>query len=155
YLEADGRTRRALIRLGFRYQSSAWDTDEQVRSTGELLEFPISDKAGDYNLFEEDKASEGEALKLLMAIHAERSLWARPMGVRRHPHDTARHAGVLRQFIEHVGRDPQNWGCFRDWLDEAGSRRADRRALWVDTKAVPYRAEDIVASAQLIGVTDL
>jgi peptidoglycan/xylan/chitin deacetylase (PgdA/CDA1 family) len=155
YLESNEQTRRALVRLGFRYQSSTWDSDDQVRSDGDLLELPITDRAGDYNLFELDKLGEADALKLLLALHAERSLSGRPMVILLHPHDIARHAGVLRRFIEHVGRDPGNWGCFRDWLNEAGLRRPDRRALWVDTKAVPYRAEDIVASAQLIGITDL
>ena len=155
YLEADEATRRALVRLGFRYQSSTWDSDDQVRSTGELLEFPITDQAADYNLFDLDKLGEAEVLKLLLAMHAERSLSGRPMVVLLHPHIIAQHAGVLRQFIEHVGREPGNWGCFRDWLDEAGLRRPGHRALWVDTKAIPYKAEDIVASAQLVGITDL
>ena len=68
YLEANEQTRQALVRQGFRYQSSTWDSDEQVRSSGELLELPIADRAGDYNLFEQDKVSDAEALKLLLAI---------------------------------------------------------------------------------------
>ncbi|HZW32106.1 MAG TPA: polysaccharide deacetylase family protein [Isosphaeraceae bacterium] len=155
YLEANATTRQALVRLGFRYQSSTWDSDDQVRSSSELLEFPITDQAGDYNLFELDKLGEAEVLKRLLALHAERSLSGRPMVVLLHPHTIAQHAGVLRQFIEHVGRQPERWGCFRDWLDEAGLRRPGRRALWVDTKAIPYEAQDIVASAQLVGITDL
>jgi peptidoglycan/xylan/chitin deacetylase (PgdA/CDA1 family) len=155
YLEANDLTRQALIRLGFRYQSSIWDSDEQSTSGAELLEFPISDQAGDYNLFELDKVSDADALKLLLAVYAERSLSGRPMVVLLHPHDIGKHAGVLRQFIEHVGRARQQWGCFRDWLGEAGLRQPGRRALWVDTKAIAYNAEDVIASAQLVGFTDL
>ncbi len=155
YLEANGLTRQALVRLGFRYQSSSWDDDEPGSGGAQLLEFPIANGAGDYNLFELDKASDADALKLLVSLYAERSVSGQPMVVLLHPHDIGKHAGVLRQFIEHVGRDRHHWGCFRDWLNEAEMRQAGRRALWVDTKALPYLAEDVVASAQLIGITDL
>jgi peptidoglycan/xylan/chitin deacetylase (PgdA/CDA1 family) len=155
YLEANEETREALVRLGFRYQSSTWDSDHEVRSTGDLLELPIADRAGDYNLFDLDKLGEADALKLLLALHDERSLSGRPLVILLHPHMIAKHAGVFRRFVEHVGRDPGRWGCFRDWLDETGRRRPGRRALWVDNKAIPYRPGDIVESAGLVGITDL
>jgi peptidoglycan/xylan/chitin deacetylase (PgdA/CDA1 family)/uncharacterized lipoprotein YddW (UPF0748 family) len=155
YLESNELTRQALVRLGFRYQSSTWDDDERVPGGAELLEFPIANGAGDFNLFELDKVSEADALKLLLSLYAERSVSGQNMVVLLHPHDIGKHAGVLRQFIEHVGSNRQRWGCFRDWLRETETRQAGRRALWVDTKAIPYSAEDVVASAQLVGVTDL
>jgi peptidoglycan/xylan/chitin deacetylase (PgdA/CDA1 family)/uncharacterized lipoprotein YddW (UPF0748 family) len=156
YLEANEETRKALVRLGFRYQSSVWDEiDEDVRSTGDLLELPITPGAGDYNLFDVARKSDDEALRFLLASYAERTLSGRPMVILLHPHMIARHAGVLQRFIEHVGRDPSRWGCFRDWLNETGARRAERRALWVDVAATSYEPEEIVESARRLGITDL
>jgi peptidoglycan/xylan/chitin deacetylase (PgdA/CDA1 family)/uncharacterized lipoprotein YddW (UPF0748 family) len=156
YLEANDATREALVRLGFRYQSSAWEElHAAFRSTADLLELPITPYAGDYNLFELGKQSDDEVLRSLLALYAERTLSGRPMVVLLHPHTMAEHAAVLHRFIEHVGREPARWGCFRDWLNETAAQRPERRALWIDTRAAPYEPEEIIEGVRRLGITDL
>lgn len=149
-------TREALIQLGFRYHSSAWEINaEKVRTTPDLLDLPISGNAADFNLFDFAKMSDADVLRYLYSLYAERSLSGRPLVILLHPHVMAAHADVFHQFVSRVGVDPQNWGCFRDWLQEIAARRPERRGLWVDTKAIPHGATEIVEGAQGIGITDL
>lgn len=156
YLLSNDDTRQALTELGFRYHSSVWEVNaDKVQSTADLLDFPVTGNAADYNLFDFSKMNDADALRYLCSLYAERSLSGRPMVVLLHPHVMAAHADVFHQFVAHVGNDPQNWGCFRDWLQETGARRPERRGLWVDTKAIPYEATEIVEGAQEIGITDL
>jgi len=156
YLLSNEDTRSALVELGFRYDSTHWEQNyDKIQTSAELLDLPVAGHASDHNLFSELKLSEADVLRYLYSLYAERSLSGRPLVILLHPHLIAEHSGVLQQFIEHVGPELEHWGCFRDWLNEMGSRRPERRALWVDTKAIPYEASEIVEAARGIGITDL
>jgi peptidoglycan/xylan/chitin deacetylase (PgdA/CDA1 family) len=156
YLLSNDDTREVLVQLGFRYDSTHWEEDyDKIRTSADLLDLPIAGHASDHNLFVDLKLSEADVLRYLYSLYAQRSLSGRPMVILLHPHVMAAHAGVLRQFIEHVGTEREHWSCFRDWLDEMGARRPQRRALWIDTKAIPYEASEIVEGAKGIGITDL
>ena len=105
---------------GVPLQSSAWDSDEQARSTGELPESPIAGAGRPTTTSSKETSQRRRGPEVADQIHAERSLLLVTPWWSCDPHDIARHAGVLRQFIEDVGRVPKDWGCFRDWLAEAG-----------------------------------
>jgi peptidoglycan/xylan/chitin deacetylase (PgdA/CDA1 family) len=156
YLMSNEDTREALVQLGFRYHSTHWEESyDKIQTSAELLDLPIAGHASDHNLFVVLKLSEADVLRYLYSLYAERSLSGRPLVILLHPHVIGAHAGVLRQFIEHVGSEREHWGCLRGWLDEMAARRPQRRALWVDTKAIPYEASEIVEGAKGIGITDL
>jgi peptidoglycan/xylan/chitin deacetylase (PgdA/CDA1 family) len=122
YLESNDETREALVQLGFRYQSSAWEINHRDRSDASLLEFPIADGlyknrvtlAGDYNLFDGDHLSNEDALTFLLKLYNEHRLSGRPLVILLHPHLAAAHAVVIKKFIERVKRAGASWTCFRD-----------------------------------------
>jgi peptidoglycan/xylan/chitin deacetylase (PgdA/CDA1 family) len=156
YLLSNDDTREVLVQLGFRYHSTHWEEEyDKIATSAELLDLPVAGHASDHNLFVERKLGESDVLRYLYSLYAERSLSGRPLVILLHPHVIAAHADMLRQFIEHVGTEREHWGCLRDWLDETSARRPQRRALWVDTRAIPYEAREIVAGAKGIGITDL
>ena len=132
-------TREALVQLGFRYQSSAWEINHRDKSDATLLEFPISDGlfkervtvAGDYNLFDGDRLSDEDALTFLMKLYNEHRMSGRPLVILLHPHEAAPHAAVFNKFIERVGLAGAKWTCFRDWLREASAVPLKHRAALV------------------------
>jgi peptidoglycan/xylan/chitin deacetylase (PgdA/CDA1 family) len=163
YLESNDETREALVQLGFRYQSSAWEINHRDKSDSKLLEFPISDGlfkdrvtvAGDYNLFDGDRLSDEDALTFLLKLYNEHRMSGRPLVILLHPHLAAAHSVVFKKFIERVEQAGANWTCFRDWLHEAETVPIKHRAAWVDVDATVYEPEDLVGPARRIGLTDL
>ena len=148
YLESNDETREALVQLGFRYQSSAWEINHRDKSDATLLEFPISDGlfrdrvtvAGDYNLFDSDHMSDEDALTFLLKLYNEHRMSGRPLVILLHPHLAATRAVVFKKFIERVQQAGTSWTCFRDWLRDAAAVPIKHRAAWVDVDAMVYRA---------------
>ncbi len=163
YLESNDETRAALIQLGFRYQSSAWESNHRDRSDGALLEFPIADGlfkgrvtvAGDHNLFDGDHLSDQDVLTFLLKLYNEHRVSGRPLVILLHPHLAAAHAAAFKKFIERLEQSGASWTCFRDWLREAAAVPIKHRAAWVDVDATVYEPEDLVGPARRIGLTDL
>ncbi len=163
YLESNDETREALVQLGFRYQSSAWEINHRDKSDASLLEFPISDGlfkdrvtvAGDYNLFDSDHLSDDDALTFLLKLYNEHRMSGRPLVILLHPHMAAAHAAVFKKFIDRLEQTGASWTCFRDWLRLAEAVPVKRRAAWVDVDATVYEPEDLTAPARRIGLTDL
>ncbi len=163
YLESNDETREALVQLGFRYQSSAWEINHRDRSDARLLEFPIADGlyknrvtvAGDYNLFDGDHLSNEDALTFLLKLYNEHRLSGRPLVILLHPHLTAAHAVVIKKFIERVKQAGASWTCFRDWMHDAAKVSVKRRAAWVDVDVTVYEPENLVGHARRLGLTDL
>jgi peptidoglycan/xylan/chitin deacetylase (PgdA/CDA1 family) len=163
YLESNDETREALVQLGFRYQSSAWEINHRDKSDATLLEFPISDGrfkdritvAGDYNLFDSDHMTDEDALTFLLKLYNEHRMSGYPLVILLHPHLAAAHAGVFKKFIERGQQTGAGWTCFRDWLRGAAAVPIKHRAAWVDVDATVYEPEDLVGQARRIGLTDL
>ncbi len=163
YLESNDETREALVQLGFRYQSSAWEINHRDRSDATLLEFPIADGlfkervtvAGDYNLFDGDHLSDDDALTFLLKLYNEHRMSGRPLVILLHPHLAAAHAAVFKKFVERLDQTGASWTCFRDWLRQAETVPIKHRAAWVDVDATVYEPEDLVGPARRIGLTDL
>ena len=163
YLESNDETREALVQLGFRYQSSACEINHRDRSDATLLEFPISDGlfkdrvavAGDYNLFDGDHLSDGDALTFLLKLYNEHRSSGRPLVILMHPHLAAAHGVVFKKLFERLNQAGTSWTCFRDWLREADAVPIKHRAAWVDVDATVYEPEDLVGPARRIGLTDL
>ena len=163
YLESNNLTREALVRLGFRYQSSAWEINHRDRSDAHLLEFPISDGqyrgqlalAGDYNLFEGARMSDEDALSFLFNLYDEHRRTGRPLVILLHPNLAAAHAIVIKRFIDRVKQAGASWTCFRDWMRDAGNVPVEHRAAWVNIDVTAYKPEDLVRHARRLGLTDL
>ena len=104
----------------------------KIQTSAELLDLPIAGHASDQQPVRGAEAERGRrGCGYLYSLYAERSLSGRPLVILLHPHVIGAHAGVLRQFIEHVGSEREHWGCLRGWLDEMAARRPQRRwALW-------------------------
>ena len=156
YLESNDETREALVQLGFRYQSSAWEINHRDRSNARLLEFPIADGlykdrvtvAGDYNLFDGDHLSNEDALTFLLKLYNEHRLSGRPLVILLHPHLAAAHAVVIKKFIELVKQAGRTaWTCFRDWMHDAAKVSVKHRAAFrVDVDATVYEPENLVGT---------
>ena len=163
YLESNDATREALVQLGFRYQSSAWESNHRDWSDASLLEFPISDGlfkervtvAGDCNLFDGEHLSDDDVVTFLLKLYNEHRKSGRPLVVLLHPHLAAAHATAFKKLFDRLEEAGADWTCFRNWLREAENVPIVRRAAWVDVDATVYDPEDLVGPARRIGLTDL
>jgi peptidoglycan/xylan/chitin deacetylase (PgdA/CDA1 family) len=103
FLSYSDQVMEILHELGFRYDSSDKENWAQDHA---LLELPISADsemlASDYNIFEQAKMSDAQALAWLKATYRKRAELGRPMVWLLHPKMIAKHAQVLHDFIQRV-----------------------------------------------------
>jgi uncharacterized lipoprotein YddW (UPF0748 family)/peptidoglycan/xylan/chitin deacetylase (PgdA/CDA1 family) len=156
FLEYDDEAMMILKELGVTNDSS----DAEIWRRNQILrELPISNHASvlasDYDVFMIEKLADAAALDWFKKLYNERRSLQRPVVIVLHPHIAAKHAQVLRQFVDFVRNNNGIFVTADAFVDMVMSRRAESLALWIDFSIGKYSPDDIVADAKKLEISDV
>ncbi|MBI3772858.1 MAG: polysaccharide deacetylase family protein [Gammaproteobacteria bacterium] len=125
-----------LNELGFRYDSS---DPERWTKLKQLVELPISSSAddthllaSDFELFENQKMSDADALVWLKSRYQERVSTGRPLVILLHPRIIVEHKAVLDGFINYVVQQSGVFMSADGWLQATQSIKPKQLGVWLN-----------------------
>ncbi|HYC56314.1 MAG TPA: polysaccharide deacetylase family protein [Candidatus Binatia bacterium] len=158
FLKYDDEVTRALVKVGFRYDSSDPERWPQQLS---LFELPVSTEDGgerlasDYDLFESARMTEAQALAWLQRRFDERAHTGRPLVVQLRPRLMAEKPALLADFIDLVRQRGGELMTADQYVTHAMEVQPSRSGVWVDFSQGEHDVGQLVADLEAGGITDV
>lgn len=157
FLESNNDTIKILKELDFTFISPGgeWWMDHS-----DLFQLPVSvdnaiDRvASDFNVFEQEKISDEDALNWYKQQYLDRAASGRPLVLLFHPYIIHQHQAVLQQLIAFIQEQGGQFITADQWAEKLRKPASNRVGVWIDLTVGSLDADQIVNDLTYIGTTD-